>query len=195
MVDLCANRINTHALESIVKLSLKANNDSIVAFDARMNTGTTDKLLYQIATCMLKNIMKHRVKGIEIPREFIKPELYSFKKINIKILEGLQLKHNPEIWGIKVPKRSKSVNRSTNNSGANTLNKGEDAILDSLHASTDGDRNQRRGSSHLNSNKPTNIKVPSPSHSQAAKPGQQNPQKRPSSAATRQAYIPGAALP
>jgi hypothetical protein len=78
-----------------------------------MNTGTTDKLLHQIACCMLNNIMKAKVKGIEIPREFIKPELYSIKKINIKILEGLNLRHDPTIWGFDKPARTRSVNKST----------------------------------------------------------------------------------
>ena len=44
-------------LKSIIKLALMENN-SIVAFDARLNPGCSEKVERQLALCMLKNIEK-----------------------------------------------------------------------------------------------------------------------------------------
>jgi hypothetical protein len=46
VVDVCANRFSEKALESIIKLSLKEGNETLIAFDARMNPGSTDKIMH-----------------------------------------------------------------------------------------------------------------------------------------------------
>jgi hypothetical protein len=53
LIDVSHNKLSKHALEEII-VSLKENN-SIVGFDARFNTGTSSKVLKKIALCMLKN--------------------------------------------------------------------------------------------------------------------------------------------
>ena len=65
-------------------------NNAIVAFDARLNPGCSEKVERQLALCMLKNIEKVRQKGLQVNPEFLKPELYSFQ-IPPHILKGLGL--------------------------------------------------------------------------------------------------------
>ena len=88
-IDVAGNRIGTHGLKSIIKLALMENS-SIVAFDARLNPGCSEKVERQLALCMLKNIEKTKEKGLPISPEFLKPELYSFH-IPSHILKGLGL--------------------------------------------------------------------------------------------------------
>ena len=86
---MAGNRIGSVGLKTIVKLALMDNN-SIVAFDARLNPGCSEKVERQLALCMLKNIEKTKEKGLPISPEFLKPELYSFH-IPPHILKGLGL--------------------------------------------------------------------------------------------------------
>jgi len=97
VIDVCANRFSTKALSEIVKLSLVDNN-TIVAFDARMNPGSTDKIMHQIALCLVKNLEKAKKTGIDINKDFIKPKLYSkvyknFESTFIPLLNSFGLKH------------------------------------------------------------------------------------------------------
>lgn len=41
-------------------------NSSMIAFDARLNPGCSEKVERQLALCMLKNIEKSKEKGLEI---------------------------------------------------------------------------------------------------------------------------------
>ena len=140
-IDVCANRMSTTALSSIIKLSL-AENNTLVAFDARMNKGTNDKILHQIALCLCKNLEKAKVKGIDIPKEFIRPELYS-KGIPLNILHGIGLKHPDELGKKRGKSRSKS-NAPSMKSGQNrsTFNViggvGGDPAVNSIHYSDNG---------------------------------------------------------
>lgn len=63
----------------------------MIAFDARLNPGCSEKIERQFALCMLKNIEKNKEKGIWINPEYLKPELYSFQIPN-SIVKGLGLK-------------------------------------------------------------------------------------------------------
>ena len=94
-------------LKTILKLAL-LENTSIVAFDARLNPGCSEKVERQLALCMLKNIEKTKEKGLPINPEFLKPELYSFH-IPPHILKGLGLLAPGE----KPPKRQASVSRAS----------------------------------------------------------------------------------
>ena len=53
-------------------------NSSMIAFDARLNPGCSEKIERQFALCMLKNIEKNKEKGIWINPEYLIPDLYSF---------------------------------------------------------------------------------------------------------------------
>ena len=76
-IDVAGNKIGAYGLKSIIKLALMENS-SIVAFDARLNPGCSEKVERQFALCMLKNIEKIKEKGLEISPAFLKPDLYSF---------------------------------------------------------------------------------------------------------------------
>ena len=89
VIDVAGNRIGSLGLKSILKLALMENN-SIVAFDARLNPGCSEKVERQLALCMLKNIEKVKEKGLQVNPEFLKPDLYSFQ-IPTHILRGLGL--------------------------------------------------------------------------------------------------------
>ena len=65
VINVAGNKIGQHTLKLIVKLALMENN-SIVAFDARLNPGCTEKVERQLALCMLKNIEKLKAKGITL---------------------------------------------------------------------------------------------------------------------------------
>ena len=95
VLDMSGNRLGMDGLSMIVKLAL-AENPSVVAFDARMNPGSTEKIMYQISLCLCKNIEKARSKGIILPKEWIRPALYS-SGIPLNILHGIGLKHPDEI--------------------------------------------------------------------------------------------------
>ena len=56
-IDVAGNRIGAYGLKSLIKSALIENN-SIVAFDARLNPGCSEKVERQLALCMLKNIEK-----------------------------------------------------------------------------------------------------------------------------------------
>ena len=66
-------------------------NSSIVAFDARLNPGCSEKIQRQLSLCMLKNIEKHKEKGLSINTDYMMPDLYSFQ-IPAHIIRGLGLK-------------------------------------------------------------------------------------------------------
>ena len=57
VINVAGNEISKEGLQQIIKLALIDNN-TIVAFDARLNPGCTEKLQRQLALCMLKNIEK-----------------------------------------------------------------------------------------------------------------------------------------
>jgi len=76
-IDLSGNRIRTYGLTVLLKVGL-LQNESIICFDTRLNPGLTPKLKKQFALCMLKNIEILRNKGLEINKEWLVPELYSF---------------------------------------------------------------------------------------------------------------------
>jgi len=88
-IDVAGNRISAFGLKSIIKLALM-DNRSIIAFDARLNPGCSEKVERQLSLCMLKNIEKSFEKGLEIQPQFLKPDLYSFQ-IPPHILKGLGL--------------------------------------------------------------------------------------------------------
>ena len=56
-IDLAGNRIGPIGLKLIIKMAL-IDNPSIVAFDARLNPGCSEKVERQLSLCMLKNIEK-----------------------------------------------------------------------------------------------------------------------------------------
>jgi hypothetical protein len=101
-IDVAGNRISGFALKSIIKLALMENS-SMIAFDARLNPGCSEKVERQLSLCMLKNIEKSKEKGLEIVPHFLKPDLYSFQ-IPSHILKGLNLLAPGE----KAPKRGTS---------------------------------------------------------------------------------------
>lgn len=88
-INVSGNRIGSHGLKTLIKLAL-VDNGSIVAFDARLNPGCSEKVERQLALCMLKNIEKVKEQGLQINPEFLKPDLYSFH-IPQHILKGLGL--------------------------------------------------------------------------------------------------------
>lgn len=90
VIDLAGNHLNEYALKSIVKLALIPNSD-ILVFDARSNPGYTDKNRRQLALVMLKNIEKKRLLGVEIKKEHLVPDLYSYG-VDTEILARLRLK-------------------------------------------------------------------------------------------------------
>ena len=64
VIDLAGNRINRLGLNILIKLAL-ADNQSIVAFDARLNPGAeSKKLMEQLSLCMIKNIdLARNIRG------------------------------------------------------------------------------------------------------------------------------------
>lgn len=76
VINIAGNEISVKGLAQIVKLSLIDNN-SLIAFDARLNPGCTEKAQRQIALCLLKNIEKMRQKGVPIKKEWIRWDLVS----------------------------------------------------------------------------------------------------------------------
>jgi hypothetical protein len=110
VLDLAANRFTTFDLTVIVKMAL-AENSSIVALDARMNPGSTEKVLHQVSLCLLKNIEKARVKNVLLKPEWIRPDLYSVR-IPLNILHGIGLRHPDE-----KPKRRRGKKRSKSHVG------------------------------------------------------------------------------
>jgi len=63
VIDLAANRISQVGLNILIKLAL-ADNQSIVAFDARMNPGAkSEKVMHQLSLCMIKNIDLAKNRG------------------------------------------------------------------------------------------------------------------------------------
>ena len=76
-VDISGNRIGSYGIKLIVKQAL-LDNSPIIAFDARLNPGVSEKVERQLALCMLKNIEKVKEKGLAIRPEFLRPDLYSF---------------------------------------------------------------------------------------------------------------------
>lgn len=76
----------------IIKLALIENN-SIIGFDARLNPGCTEKIEHQLSLCALKNIKRLKEKKLEIKKEWLFPELYSFN-IDPKALKDLGLRES-----------------------------------------------------------------------------------------------------
>ena len=64
-IDISGNKVSKLGLRSLIKLAL-LENGSIVAFDARLNPGCSEKIERQLSLCMLKNIEKAKEKGVEI---------------------------------------------------------------------------------------------------------------------------------
>ena len=62
-IDISGNKIGAYGIKTIIKQALMENS-SIVAFDARLNPGVTEKVERQLALCMLKNIEKIKEKGL-----------------------------------------------------------------------------------------------------------------------------------
>ncbi len=116
-MDLSGNRIGKFGLKVLMKLGL-LENESVICFDARLNPGFTPKLKKQFALCMLKNIDKLRNKGLNINKEWLVPELYSFE-IKPSILKSL---------GLKSPDKTKQGNKSTLSRGASSKRTTELAI-------------------------------------------------------------------
>lgn len=80
----------------------------MIAFDARLNPGCSEKIQRQFALTMLKNIEKMRAKGLTIKKDWLKPELYAYS-IPPAILKGLGLKN----VGEKDSRRKTARARST----------------------------------------------------------------------------------
>jgi len=97
-----------------------AENSSIVAFDARMNPGSSEKVMHQISLCLLKNIEKARTKGILLKPEWIRPDLYSVR-IPLNILHGIGLRHPDE----KPKRRTSRRARSKSNVRSSTATVGK----------------------------------------------------------------------
>jgi hypothetical protein len=74
-IDISGNKIDEYGLKVIIKLGL-LENTSIIAFDARLNPGCTEKIQRQFALVMLKNIERLRAKGTPIQPEWLIPDLY-----------------------------------------------------------------------------------------------------------------------
>jgi hypothetical protein len=106
VIDLAANRFSTFDLTVIIKMAL-AENSSIVALDARLNPGSSDKVLHQVSLCLLKNIEKARVKGVFLKPEWIRPDLYSVK-IPVHMLHGIGLRQPGEKAKRRKGRKSKS---------------------------------------------------------------------------------------
>jgi Ran GTPase-activating protein (RanGAP) involved in mRNA processing and transport len=64
VIDLAANRITPVGLNILIKNAFKEHNDSIVAFDARMNPGCSERIMHRFALIMIRNIDTARTKGI-----------------------------------------------------------------------------------------------------------------------------------
>lgn len=94
VINVAGNLISQVGLKTIVKLALLENN-SVVAFDARLNPGSTDKVQRQLALCMLKNIEKMKLKNIAIRDEWIRWELVSVG-VPPTILRNLGLRNPAE---------------------------------------------------------------------------------------------------
>ena len=108
----------SHLIVDFMKMLLKLallENSSILAFDARLNPGTSEKVERQLALCMLKNIEKMRQKELDINPEFLKPELYSYN-IPRHILKGLGLMAPGEKPRRAGSRASKRLNTSDNRS-------------------------------------------------------------------------------
>mmetsp|Transcript_24492 Transcript_24492/g.30529 ORF Transcript_24492/g.30529 Transcript_24492/m.30529 type:complete len:108 (+) Transcript_24492:761-1084(+) len=101
-------------MKMLLKLAL-LENSSILAFDARLNPGTSEKVEKQLALCMLKNIEKMRQKDLDINPDFLKPELYSYN-IPRHILKGLGLMAPGEKPRRGNSRASKRMNASDNRS-------------------------------------------------------------------------------
>ena len=56
-INIAANQFSEYGIKLIVKQGL-LENSSIVAFDARLNPGSSEKIERQLSLCMLKNIEK-----------------------------------------------------------------------------------------------------------------------------------------
>ena len=126
VIDLAGNKIGQRGLKTILKLALLENN-SIIAFDVRLNPGCTEKVQRQFALCMLKNIEKNQARGIEINQSYLKPELYSYD-IPSYILKRLKLPRPGEKPSRPPTKsrgrfstqgRATTTNRTENNSQVN----------------------------------------------------------------------------
>jgi len=83
--------ISQTGLKLIIKMAL-IENTSIIAFDARLNPGCTEKTSRQLALCMLKNIEKMQHKGIPIKKGLIRWDLVS-AGIPPAILKGLGIRN------------------------------------------------------------------------------------------------------
>lgn len=90
MIDVSGNCISEHSLSTIVKKGL-LENSTLLCFDARINPGFTEKIQHQFALVTLKNIERMRAKGVGIKKDWIVPELYSYR-VPPAILKTLALR-------------------------------------------------------------------------------------------------------
>jgi hypothetical protein len=109
-IDLSGNKITEFGLKVIIKLAL-LENTSIIAFDARLNPGCTEKIQRQFALVMLKNIERLRARGTSINPEWLIPELYSFQ-IPPAVLKGLGLLAPGEVPKKRLRAKSKQDKRT-----------------------------------------------------------------------------------
>jgi hypothetical protein len=119
VINLSGNDISQVGLKVLIKQAL-IDNASIVAFDARLNPGCTDKIQRQLALCMLKNIEKMQKKGVPIKSDWIKYELVS-AGIPDEILRGLKIQNPHE--DDKKRQRSGSVKNSSDAGNSNSNRK------------------------------------------------------------------------
>lgn len=77
MIDLAGNKIKEYGFKLIIKLAL-LENQSVLAFDARLNPGCTEKIQRQFALVMLKNIERMRARGVTIKKDYLRFDLYSY---------------------------------------------------------------------------------------------------------------------
>jgi Ran GTPase-activating protein (RanGAP) involved in mRNA processing and transport len=63
VIDLAGNRISKLGLEIMMKLALVEHNETITAFDVRMNTGCTERIMERYALCMIRNIDLAKKRG------------------------------------------------------------------------------------------------------------------------------------
>lgn len=115
VINLAGNDITQAGLKVLIKQAL-IDNTSIVAFDARLNPGCTDKISRQLSLCMLKNIEKMQNKGLAIKPEWIKYDLVSHG-IPDEILRQLHIR-NPK----ENSKRKGSVSSGRRGSVASSIN-------------------------------------------------------------------------
>lgn len=90
VIDIAGNKIGEDGVKSLIKHAL-LNNVSLINLDVRVNPGATEKMRKQIALCLLRNIERLRAQSVNIRKDWLCKEIYSFM-VPPAVLHGLKLK-------------------------------------------------------------------------------------------------------